>query len=453
MSEENDEKIDMVSVPKKSYWHLTAPIIIFVLFNAVYGIIDLYWVSKLDSASFYAASASLPIFTLICAVGDSVGQGTNSLMSRSIGADNYENAYNTIFHGMLICLIVALLLALGIPFIDDFLIFAKLDKSVEVIVSYLAPMFLFSICFILPNFLSETLQSEGDSRRPTMIIIFCNILNLVLDPILIFNFNLGLVGAAYATIISSLVSALMLLYLYLAKKTKIPLRFKFSKLKFHIFFEILNVAFPNFIKDSLFCSMAVFVNGILLKEIGEIGVLLYSTSIKLQDLFITPIKAYGRGLMSVTGQLFGSKKILEVEDMYHYVLKIALITIIIISILFVVFRDVIYSSFSIFGMNLAVEHIAICGSVILIGMAISMITSKMIDGFGKSYYNLIFTALLVILQIVIISIIDEIFLHGTSVLIGIMIAEIISTSIYYVFLKYMFKRFEKQKKEEKLVVI
>ena len=434
MSEENIEKIDMVSVPKKSFWRLTGPIIAFVLFNAIYGIIDLYWVSKLDSVSFYAASASIPIFTLICAIGDSVGQGTNSLMSRSIGANNYENAYDTIFHGIIICLVVWTLLALSLPLLDDFLIFLKLDKSIEVIVSYLAPMFLFSICFIAPNFFSETLQSEGDSRRPTIIIIFCNILNLVLDPILIFNLNWGIVGAAYATIISSLVSAVLLLYLYLAKKTKVPLRFRFSKLRPHIFFEILNVAVPNFFKDSLFCTMALFVNGILLKEIGEIGVLLYSTSIKLQDLFITPIKAYGRGLMSVTGQLFGSKNIGKLENMYHYVLKIAIVTILIISILFVIFRDFIYSAFSICGMTLAVEHIAICGTVILTGMAISMITSKMLDGFGKSYYNLLFTGLLIVLQVVVISIIDTVLLHGDSVLIGILISEVISTAIYYVFL-------------------
>ena len=453
MNKEKNNSIDLASVPKKSFWRLTVPIIGFVLFNAIYGIVDLYWVSKLDPQSFYAASASIPIFTLICAIGDSIGQGTNSLMSRSIGAQDYENAYSTIFHGLLVCLIIWISIMLLVPLIDDVLIFTQLNKSIDLIITYLAPIFFCSICFILPNFFSETLQSEGDSRRPTAIIIFCNLLNLILDPILIFNFNLGLIGAAYATIISSLVSAILLLYLYVSKKTKIPLQLRFSKLKRHIFVEIFTVAIPNFFKDSLFCSMALFVNGILLNDIGQIGVLLYSTSIKLEDLLITPIRAYGRGLMSVTGQLFGSKKIDELKNIYHYVLKIALITIIIIAILFVVFRDLIYYSFSIWGMELAVEHIAILGTVILISITISMITSKMIDGFGKSYYNLLFTLLLIILQIGFISIIDDYIIKGTSVLLGIVIAQAISTTIYYTFLRYMFKRFEKQNREEKLRVI
>ena len=86
-------------------------------------------------------------------------------------------------------------------------------------------------------------------------------------------------------------------------------------------------------------------------------------------------------------------------------------------------------------------------------MAISMITSKMLDGFGKSYYNLLFTGLLIVLQVVVISIIDTVLLHGDSVLIGILISEVISTAIYYVFLRYMFRRFEKQNKEDNLNVI
>ena len=452
MDEKNDKSIDFVSVPKKSFWRLTLPIMIFVLFNAIYAIVDLYWISKIDSHSFYAASVSIPIFTLICSMGDSIGQGTNSLMSRSMGANDYKNAYNTIVHGLIVCLVMWALMIVSIPYLDDLLYFADINKSVDIVVSYLSPILFYSIFFILPNFFSETLQSEGDSRRPTMAIILGNVINLLIDPILIFNFNLGIVGAAYATIISSLVSSVILIYLYLAKKTKVPISIRNSKIRPHIFLEIMNVAVPNFFKDSLFCTISVFINGILLREIGQIGVMLYSTSTKLQDIFITPIRAYGRGLMSVTGHLFGSKKIDGLNTMYHYVLRISLVTIIFISVLFVVFRDSIYYAFSISGMNLAIEHIAIIGTIILISVTIIMITSKMIDGFGKSYYNLLFTGMIIVLQIGIISVVDDVLHYGLSVLVGIMFSEAISAIIYYIFLRYMFKRFDKQKKEEQLVV-
>ena len=452
MNNASNKSIDLTSFPKKSFWSLAIPLAGFVFFNAIYGVIDLYWLSKLNPQSFYAASASIPIFTLICAIGSSIGQGANSLMSRSIGADDYDNAYNTLVHGILICLAIWIIIILFIPSIDNILNLTRLNNSIDLVITYLTPIFFCSICFMLPNFFSETMQSEGDSKRPTIIIIFSNILNLILDPIFIFSLNLGLLGAAYATIMSSLICTIILLYFYLGKKTKIPLQLKFFKLNSSIVVEILTVSIPNFFKDSLFCFMGLFVNGILLHEVGEIGVKIFSASIKLEELLISPIRAYGRGLMSVTGQLFGSKKINELKEIYWYVLKISLITIIFVSILFVVFRDILYYSLSIWDMEIAVGYIAIFGSIILASDAIILITSKMIDGFGKSYYNLLFTVLLIFLQFVLISINRVILHNGSSVLIGIVLAQIIAAIMFYAFLRYLFKKFEKQHKEGKLIV-
>ena len=453
MNEGNNLSIDLVASPKKSFWKLTVPIMCFVLFNAIYGIIDLFWVSKLNAESFYAVSVSIPIFTLICAMGDSIGQGTNSLMSRSIGARDYENAYRAIFHGIIIVAAIWILILLCIPFLDDFLVIARLNRSVPLILSYLIPTFLFSIVFILPNFFSETLQSEGDSKRPTVIIIFGNVLNLILDPILIFTFNWGVVGAAYSTIISSSIATLVLAYLYASKRTKVPIYFKFAKLNPHIFFEIMNVAVPNFFIDSLFCITAVYINGVLLRDLGQIGVLLYSTSTKLQDILITPLKGYGRGLMSISAQLFGSKKIDELKGLYIYVLKISLSTMAVISIVFYLFREPIYHLFSIFGIDIGIRYIAIFGVFILLTRTIIVLSSKMLDGFGRSYYNLIFTAILICLQTGAIYIFDGILPNGSSVLVGILLSQIIISIIVSIFLKHTFNRFERQIEQGNLVVI
>lgn len=453
MNEGNNLRIDLVSNPKKSFWKLTIPIMCFVLFSSIYGLIDLYWVSKLDAQSFYAVSVSIPLFTLICAMGDSIGQGTNSLMSRSIGANDYENAYRTIYHGIIICLAMWLLIMLCIPFLDDLLILAKLDKSIELTLSYLVPMFLCSIFFIMPNFFSETLQSEGDSKRPTIIIICGNILNLILDPILIFYFNFGVDGAAYATITSSLITTLIFIYLYASKKTKVPIHFKYSKLNPHIFFEISNVAFPNFVIDSLFCILAVFINSVLIRDLGQIGVLLYSTSVKLYDILTTPLVGYGRALMSVVAQLFGSKNLDELKKLYYYSLKISTATMIVISIVFILLRDPIYHFFSIWGMELGVECIAVFGAFILLSRIFLIMGSKMLDAFGKSYYNLIAAIIFILLQIGLIYGLDFILPNGSSVLVGILIAQVIMAVFYEIFLRFIYKKTEKQINEDTLVVI
>ena len=79
------EKIDLVSVPKKSFWNLSIPIIIFCVFDAIYGLVDMLWVSQINVEAFFAIGVSIPITTLIFSLGDSLGQGTNSIMSRFIG--------------------------------------------------------------------------------------------------------------------------------------------------------------------------------------------------------------------------------------------------------------------------------------------------------------------------------------------------------------------------------
>lgn len=96
------EKIDLVSVPRKSFWNLSIPIIIFCVFDAIYGLVDMLWVSQINVEAFFAIGVSIPITTLIFSLGDSLGQGTNSIMSRFIGSGDYESSYNALIHGIIL---------------------------------------------------------------------------------------------------------------------------------------------------------------------------------------------------------------------------------------------------------------------------------------------------------------------------------------------------------------
>ena len=75
------EKIDLITLPKKSFWTLSLPIMVFCVFDAIYGIVDMLWASKISMEAFYAMGMSIPFVTFVFSVGDSIGQGTNSIMS------------------------------------------------------------------------------------------------------------------------------------------------------------------------------------------------------------------------------------------------------------------------------------------------------------------------------------------------------------------------------------
>ncbi|WP_296894081.1 MATE family efflux transporter [uncultured Methanobrevibacter sp.] len=250
---------------------------------------------------FFAIGVSIPITTLIFSLGDSLGQGTNSIMSRFIGSGDYESSYNALIHGIILAnilwvgVVICMIFAHGILFH-----FNSLDSYILTF-DYLMPIAIFTYIFIFNNLLAETLQAEGNSKTPTVLIIASNILNMILDPIFIFNFDLGIKGAAYATILSSMIIFSIFLHLYSHGKTKIPLSLKYFKFRRYILIEIFKVALPNFLNDAIWCISASFINSTLIMTMGPIGPILYSVSNKLKTLLVAPVRGYGRGLMSVTG--------------------------------------------------------------------------------------------------------------------------------------------------------
>ena len=445
------EEIDLISLPKKSFWKLSIPIMFFCVFDAVYGIVDMVWVSQISVEAFFAMGVSIPIVSLIFSFGDSLGQGTNSIMSRFIGSGDYESAYNALIHGMILSNVIWAIIVLCALFANGILFYIDQSESYIFIFDYLIPIVVFAYIFIFVNLFSETLQAEGNSRTPTILIIASNILNIILDPIFIFNLNLGIKGAAYATVISALIPFICLLYLYLSGRTKVPLSPKYLKIRRYIFVEILKVALPNFLDDGLWCLLASFTNSILIVTVGATGPILFSISNKLKSLLVAPVRSYGRALMSVTGHLFGAHKFDDLKRMYNYVLKASLITTLVIMVVFIFISKYAFSLFSITAMDAEIFWIAIGGTVIMLAVPFSMLASKMLDGFGKSMYSLALTAAKVIFEIALIYVLSTVMGNGLCVLVGIMISEIISSIVYCIFLRYLFNNFDEKYENESTV--
>lgn len=293
----------------------------------------------------------------------------------------------------------------------------------------------------------ETFQSEGDSKTPVKIMVMTNILNLVLDPIFIFIFNLKVAGAAYASILSTFIGLLIFIYLYLKEKTKIPLSLLYFKFKRHIIFEIFKVAIPSGLEDCMSFVLQTTILSTLYFTIGEIGLILYSVSVKIREFLRAPIRAIGRGLMSVSGHLFGAKKIDDLEIMYKYCLNIAFIISFFLAILLYFFRTQIYEFFSIINMETSIFYIVIFGIVLIMVFPISHISGKILAGLGKSHYSLVFNIVRILLEIGLMLFLRDIIPNGASVLVGIVTGELIYSFLYMVTLQVLIKKFKKNKED------
>ena len=445
------EKIDMVSQPKESFWKLSIPIMAFCIFDSIYGIVDMAWVSQISVEASFAMGVSIPLVTLIFAFGDSIGQGTNSIMSRFMGADDYESAYNALIHGIIFANIIWVLIIILLVFTPGKLFDMDSNHTYLLVLDYLIPIISFVYVFIFVNVFAETLQAEGNSRIPAVLMISSNILNIILDPIFIFNFNMGIKGAAYATVLTSAIPFVFFLFLYLSGRTKVPLSLKYFKFRPYILYEIFKVTLPNFLDNGLWAFTATFINGILLVTLGEIGPVLYSTSNKIRGLLVSPIKGYGRALMSVTGHLFGAQSFDELSEMFKYTLKISLITSGLLVTAFMILRNPSFNFFSIIGYDSQIFNIGIFGIIIMLSAPISMMASKMLDGFGKSMYSLVFNCAKIGCTMIFIQILYMVLNKGISVLIGITLAELVFAIAYYLFLRYLLKNFDKKYKNKDTV--
>ena len=433
--------VDFNSNPKKAFWQFTTPLLLLSLFEAGYSFVDVFWVSQMDPKSFFAIGVAVPLVTLIISFGKSIGIGTNSIMSREIGDDNLMDTYNSILHGIVVCLVIGFGIMLSTFFLKYILIYMGATSSMELSMQYLTPIFLCPFVFIFSNFFANTLQAEGNSKTPTRLLILTNVLNLILDPIFIFVLGWGVSGVSYATVLSSGITAVYLLYWYLSGKSEIPIKFQYFKPG--IVYDIFIVALPNFLTNSLWCISMLFFNKILIEQLGQIGVLLYSTASRIESLLISPQKACGRGLVSVCGHLYGAHKIGELQDLYHYVLKITILIGLVSTVVFFFIREYGFALFSVTGVPESIFYIALAGIVIIPFNEISVMSEKMLDGMGKSYHELILTIAIIIYEIGLVTLLAPIFKQGVCVLLAIVIGEVTFGIFYYVLLRHLLNTSEK----------
>ncbi|WP_405303447.1 MATE family efflux transporter [Methanobrevibacter sp.] len=433
-----DKNIDLVSNPKKSFYNLSIPLVAFALFNTLYSVIDTMWISTYSDEAIIALSVCIPVFALYTYVGDSFGQGTNSIMSRYLGSGNYKNACSSFLTGMLIVLVIyisILLISTQYAFIFGIWETEYLDS----VLSYIMPMSIFSFVFLYSNFFSETMQAEGNSKFPTMLLIATNILNLILDPVFIHYFNLGVRGAAYASILSASICFIILLLRYVLGKNKIEFSLKYLKIRLYVIGEIIKVALPNCFEDGASTFSILFIYSILIGVLGFMGISLYLVCDSLKKLFLSPVKGFGRGLLSVSGHLFGAKKFDDIKKLYLHALKLSMLVSFVISIfVFIFFKDIL-ALFDMADNNFNLFLIAVSAVFLLSFSPVALISGKILDGFGKSYYSLFFKILKKAFEIIVIILLVDIF-KGSSILIAFISSELIFACVYYLFVVSSIKK-------------
>ena len=348
----NSQGVDSIlGNPKTALWRMSIPLIISLFITSLYSVIDAVWVSGLGADALAGVGFVSPIFIALMGIGNGLGAGSASALSKYIGENNKEKSDNGAIHTIFITVIISIITTVVLLiFLKDILLAMGAGGTINYAMDYGIILSIGSILVILSNSLYGVLRGEGDANRTMYAMLFSSVLNMILDPIFIYGLKLGVKGAAIATLISLLFVNLILFYwFYIKKDTYLePLlsNYKFNK---DISIDILKVGLPaslELINNALFAALF----SLLLTVVATTdAVAVYSTGWRVVTIATTPILAVATALISVVGANYGAKKYEEILVAHRYSMKIAILFGIIAAVIVYIFAPQIVSIFSYTG--------------------------------------------------------------------------------------------------------
>ena len=385
--------------PKKAIIKLAVPMILAMSVQTIYNLVDAIWVSGLGADALAAVGFVFPIFFIAMALSTGLGMGAGSAISRRIGAKDKEGADNVAVHSLIITLLLAV--AFTIPlfvFAENIFVLIGAGKTVGLTVDYGQIIFAGSIFIFFTSVSNAILRGEGDAKRAMYAMVLGAGLNIILDPILIYVLDMGIAGAAWATVISlAITSAIMLNWLLFKRDTYVS--FKFSDFKFDksIIKDIFRVGLPSSFSQLSMSITMIIMNIIIVMVSSTDGVAIYSTGWRVASMAVLPIMGVATALISVSGAAFGSNSFNKVNISYRYAIKIGLAIETIIAVLTFIFAPQIAAVFtqSESAAHIAPDLIIFLRIIALFYPMISfgMLSSAVFQGMGKGVNALIVTIL------------------------------------------------------------
>lgn len=301
---------DIQNNPLKAVFLLSIPIIAIFFLDTLYSVVDAYWISGLGESAIIAVGYVLNIWYALQKLGDGIGRSCNILVSTSFGAKDYERANDIAFHGLVIILILSVIFPLiFILTINQICVLSHLEQYSLLMANYFSIPSVFIVFVMLTNFFSSLLGSEGDTKRAAYVVMVGNLINIILDPVLIYRFNFGILGAGIATTIGCLVSFLLFYYLfYVRGDVVIKLNRRHFSCDMQIFKEIIVLAIPLVLNGFILMLLGLLINYSLYLFSTPTIAFGFVVLLRIQTLAFTPIQGVSQGVCIVTAHLMGAKR-------------------------------------------------------------------------------------------------------------------------------------------------
>jgi putative MATE family efflux protein len=298
---------------KKLILNMALPMILSMLIGALYNVVDSLFVSRYSEDALSAVSLAFPIQNIIIAIGTGIGVGVNSLLSRYLGEKKFKEANQTAMHGIVLgAVFYILILLFGIFGVHKFYtVQTNAENIVSMGIDYLTIVCIFSFGQMFQMIFEKLLQSTGRTTYTMVMQITGAIVNIILDPILIFGYfgcpAMGAKGAAIATVFAQIVSMVLGIVFNLTKNKEIELspgKFRFNS---NYIKTICSVGIPTMIMQSMSSVMCFGINKLLLGY-STTATAVFGAYFKLQTFVYMAVFGLNNALIPIVAYNYGARK-------------------------------------------------------------------------------------------------------------------------------------------------
>ena len=302
---------------------LAVPIMLSMLVQALYNIVDSIYVAQVSEDCLTALSLVFPAQNIMIGLATGTGVGVSSLISRALGADDRERAVRVAGNALFLCLCCwAAMFIFGV-FGAQWFVNTQIDDAAvrDYAGSYLRIVSMGSVFLYFEITFERFLQSSSLTKLSMWTQMAGALTNIVLDPFFIYGWcglpAMGTAGAAVATVLGQAVGAGLGLFFHLKHNKEVPLGLKFIRPKGRLIGEIYEIGFPSII---MMCigSLTNYIMNLLLVSFTKTAVAVYGAYFKLQSFFFLPVFGINNGLIPIIGYNYGAGKVDRIHRTIRY---------------------------------------------------------------------------------------------------------------------------------------
>lgn len=330
---------------------LALPTVAAQIINMLYNIVDRIYIGHIPEEGALALTGvgvCMPLILIVSAFAAFVGYGGAPRASIFMGKGDYESAEKTLGNCFVIQIIISVLLtAVLLIWNRDFLMaFGASENTIEYGVSYMNIYAIGTIFVQMTLGMNTFITAQGFAKTGMLSVLIGAIANIILDPIFIFGFHMGVRGAALATILSQAMSCIWVLAFLFGKKTTLRIQKKYFALEKKIFLPSLALGLSTFVMQASESIISICFNSSLLKYGGDVAVGAMTILTSVMQFAMLPLQGLGQGAHPIISFNYGARNVDRVKGAFKLLLKCSLCYSIVLWLLVMLFPQTFASMFT-----------------------------------------------------------------------------------------------------------